>query len=399
MLSKKLITACFMLTCIFSVKAEVNVLTISAIDEQAGYSYRFPVLQSSNSKNDLALANINKLLQFSELELYSPNNDKKQMFLDSKNRPLARDYKVIYQNDQLITLSISRSYKVANASDNETKIQKHTNNYVFDLDTGRLIAPSVLFSSKGLDWLNDTLMEQRASVYDQEIDQLKQQLQQSNVGQDAIKKKLAQYEEAKLWSVEESGFTVKLTSNPQDLQIVEDAIVMIDSNSIFIDESKKQNRNIEKAWYNKFTHKQLVPYISVYGKCLLIDIKKSCKPVFTESVVPGIWSGKSDGNNITVVVTRYDPHYMDGMGHALFGYLIWNNESPIEFNINGEHSCSPTCIKEELTLSGRPIFRGKLQFIVANGKKYEFYLTFLQDGRWIGVGDTQKSNKLKLFLN
>lgn len=80
MLSKKLITACFMLTCIFSVKAEVNVLTISAIDEQAGYSYRFPVLQSSNSKNDLALANINKLLQFSELELYSPNNDKKQMF-------------------------------------------------------------------------------------------------------------------------------------------------------------------------------------------------------------------------------------------------------------------------------------------------------------------------------
>lgn len=371
---------------LFPAMAEIKISPLSLKDSGVQDDYHFPIVSGTNEAENLIAKNMNILMQLSELGVYSPSNDATQLFLQNESLPFSISYAVIYQNSQLVTLQFFKQYRYVMNDDESEHINNIESYYVFDLSTGRLVAPSMLFTPTGLSWLNEQLMEQRGAEYDHVLGKLQALLKDKNISAEEVQKQIDEVKESKLWSVEEAGSTVGLASYPPELRVMSDSLAMVRGYSDFLDNFSIEDTDELEQKYNEFSYEQLTSYLSRYGQCLLLQNQQDCQPEYKVHVVPGVWSGQLDNEPIMFVITGYDPYYMDGMGHDLHGYLFLNQDKPLQVSAHGELVSRRPVFADELLPSGIPIFRGVLTDIEGNAT--QFQLTFLHDGRWISVNET-----------
>lgn len=389
--------------------ADIRVTGITTSDAETRHENHFPFIETTDPARQRVADSINLLLQISELRANSPQADTAGPYpLDTRHELQnqtenlqQRNYRVIHQTPRFLTLQTDIGPRTNTAQLQPGFSQRYIRNYVFDLDSGQPVTLNLLLSREGIIWLNEQLMAQRNAVYEQLLARIPaapghRTEHETNTEADPSQNEYTRYEDCQLWSVEEAGGTVMLTSNAQALQLLPHTLVMEDlDTSCLGGQTTLHGVNVKPGWHNEISYASLAPYLSAYGQCLL-NGSGPCQPHYPLRPEPGLWSGTlPDGNHITLVVTSYDPHYMDGMGDDLNGYIIWNRKHLYPVRVHNERRDSswrdrdhePESEPDTDTVP-QPIFSGPFRFTTSDQVEHFLQLAFTTDGLWEYVSTT-----------
>ncbi|KAF1070720.1 MAG: hypothetical protein GAK45_00718 [Pseudomonas citronellolis] len=273
-----------------SASAALSIETISATS-QDGTQYRFPKVAGDSA----AASNINTWLQAVELHKLPGRYDKVAFEAiwpqgDSHMGVTELDYALVANQPGFLTLTVNGEYTSAGLND-------FSNTYSFDTRSGQPLQLADLFSSDGLQWLQQQTLAQRSQRIRNFLD---------GKGSDPDE---ALDDDAEAAAQQRELYQQCLQSLPDSsldydgLQLSKDQLSLVhDSCGSHAD----QPIDVLGDFTNRWTFAELREHLSDYGRCLLVEARGDCQRAPGTRTV-GVWHGQLDARlPITLVLQRVD---------------------------------------------------------------------------------------------